>query len=981
MKKIKEIISRLLTIPMVVSIFPTTAFASDIETESLLNLNNLNSRATYVGTTGLADSTLLTPSVNIPPHTINNTMIAYCMNPEKNSPIDTPMTLDGNYDSDAVIRGLLYYGYPHNATNLKEKHGLTDWQAQGITQFAVWKHRNPTYHQDRSHPYLNELLSLARTASPSATMNLSTGNPSVSISGGTQVSEVINTSSSYKGTFSFPSDANVYTTDVNGNKKNSFSIGESFKIVAEGSVQGNITRNITVALTEPSMLRFVPTYDSSVQELGVPSTKTVHVSIPVTINFAGATGEIVVNKVSDTGDKLKDVEFGLYSDSAANNIITTKTTNADGKVVFDNLNIGTTYYVKELSSVEGYIMDSTIKTVAVNSTTQSITVTNTKIMGQIKIIKNETGNTSKKLKGAEFNILDSSNSVVDTIITDENGEATSKLLPYGDYKVVETKAPTGYVLNSREISVKITEHNKTYSFDYENDIIKGKIEILKLDAEGNNPLKGVKFGIYNANTDALIEELVTGEDGRVTSSELVYGNYYVKEIQPLNGYVIDTKKYAVDITENNKVYIVDVFNSKIIGDVSIIKIDAETGKPLANVEFKIECVDGFDVGKTWFVTTDENGIGKANGLKHGGYEIVEIRTLSGYLLDTTAVPFTITADGQKIEKTISNKKIKGSFELLKYDPETKEPLANVEFEIECLDGFNKGDKYIFVTDENGLYKGNDIPYGRYKIVEIKTLEGYVLDAEPIYFELTEDGQEIEITKENRKIYGELDFSKTDLATGEIVEGAHIKITGLDEINKDVEVEFISSADGNKIKLPYGKYQIVETIAPEGYVKTEEVGEFEILEDGQIIQAEIKNKRIMGSLVIHKLAENTNVPLAGAEFGVYDENDNLVTKVITDENGYAEVLDLVYGNYYYTELKAPDGYLVNLESYDFSIEYDGQVIEETVYNRLLNPFPDRGDNSKTNPLPDTSGINILMLMGAVFVVGACIALVNRKKIKA
>lgn len=978
MKKIKEIISRLLTIPMVVSIFPTTAFASDIETESLLNLNSLKSRATYVGTTGLADTTIL-PPLKIPPHTVSGEL-AYCMQGEKASPIDTPMTLDGTYDSDAFIRGVLYYGYPFNATSLKEKHGLTDWQAQAMTQFAIWYYYNPVYFAPKSHPYLDELRSLSASASPSATMRLSTANPNISISGNTQVSEVVNTSSSYQGVFSFPSDANVYTTDVNGNKKSSFTIGESFKIVAEGNVQGNITRNITVTLTEPSMLRFVPTYDSSIQELGVPTTKTVHVSIPVTINFPGATAEIVVNKVSDTGEKLKDVEFGLYSDSGAANLIATKTTNSDGKVVFDNLNIGTTYYVKELNTVEGYIMDNAIKTVTANNTTQSITVTNTKIMGQIKIVKNETGNTNKKLKGAEFNILDSSNSVVDTIVTDDNGEAISKLLPYGDYKVVETKAPTGYVLNSREISVKITEHNKTYSFDYENDIIKGKIEILKLDAEGNNPLKGVKFGIYNANTDMLIEELVTGEDGRVTSSELVYGNYYVKEIQPLNGYVVDTKKYAVDITENNKVYIVDVFNSKIIGDLSIIKIDVETGEPLANVEFKIECVDGFDVGKTWFVTTDENGIGKVNGLKHGSYEIVEIRALSGYVLDTTVVPFTITADGQKIEKTISNKKIKGSFELLKYDPETKEPLANVEFEIECLDGFNKGDKYTFVTDENGLYKGNDIPYGRYRIIEIKTIEGYVLDSDPIYFELTKDGQEIEITKENRKIYGELDFSKTDLATGEIVEGAHIKITGLDEINKDVEVEFISSLEGNKIKLPYGKYQIVETIAPEGYVKTEEVGEFEILEDGQIIQAEIKNKRIMGSLVIHKLAENTNVPLAGAEFGVYDENDNLITEVITDENGYAEVLDLIYGNYYYTELKAPDGYLVNLESYDFSIEYDGQVVEATVYNRLLNPFPDGGNESKTNPLPDTSGINLLMIMSIVFVAGVCMVTISRKKVR-
>lgn len=978
MKNIKDVVSKLLLVSVMTSILPTSAL-TDAGSDNLVDKSNL--RTTYIASTGLADNTIL-PPLNIAPHTINGE-IAYCMEGEKDFPVDLQYTLTGDYDSDAFIRGISYYGYPNNATGLKEKHGINDTQARGMTQFAIWYYFNPVYFAPKSHPYLDELRSLATTnGAPAVSLNLNTKTPSVSESGGLQVSETITTSSSYTGTFTFPSDANVYSTDVNGNKKNTFNIGESFKIVAVGSYSGTVSKNISYSVTEPTMLQFTPPANNF-QKFGKPSTKTTNGTASVSVTFPGIvrTGDIIVNKTDDSGKALQGVEFGLYSDNACTTLVNRGTTNAAGQVSFTGLNVGDTYYIKEISGLTGYVMDSSVKTVTITAGSQNVNVSNTLIKGKIKIVKSESGKPNKKLKGAEFNILDSKNNVVDTIVTGDNGEAISKLLPYGDYKVVETKAPVGYVLNNREISVKITEHNKTYSFDYENDIIKGRIEILKLDAEGNKPLKGVKFGIYNANNDTLIEELITGEDGRVVSSELVYGNYYVKETQALNGYVLDTKKYAVNISENNKTYLVDIFNSKIIGDLSIIKIDAESGEPLANVEFKIECVDGFDLGKTWVVTTDENGIGRVNGLKHGGYEIVEIRTLTGYVLDTTPVPFTITSDGQKIEKTISNKKIKGSFELLKYDPETKEPLANVEFEIECVDGFNKGDKYTFVTDDDGLYKGNDIPYGRYKIVEIKTIEGYVLDTEPIYFELTENGQEIEITKKNRKIYGELDFSKTDLATGEIVEGAHIKITGLDEKNKDVEVEFISSLEGNRIKLPYGKYQIVETIAPEGYVKTEEVGEFEILEDGQIIQAEIKNKRIMGSLVIHKLAENTNVPLAGAEFGVYDENNNLVTKVVTDENGYAEVLDLVYGNYYYTELKAPDGYLVNLESYNFSIEYDGQVVEEIVYNRLLNPFPDGGDDSKTNPLPDTSGINLLMIMSVMLVVGTCMVLVNRKKIKA
>lgn len=885
MKKIKELISKILAIPLIINMLPTSVFASGIGNIEM-DLNNKSERAVFIGTTGIADTTIL-PPLKIPPHAVNGEL-AYCMQGEKASPINTQMALNGNYDADSFIRGVIYYGYPNNATQLKEKHGVTDNQARGMTQFAIWYYNNPTYFAPKSHPYLDELRNLAKTQSaPATTLNLSTNNPKISINGNMQVSEVINTSSSYKGTFTFPSDANVYSTDINGNRKDTFNIGESFKIVSVGTVKGNITRNIYVTIIEPTLLRFVPINDSTIQELGKPDNKSTNTSKQISINFPGATGEIVVNKVSDIGEKLVGVEFGLYSDSATNNLISQKATDSQGRVVFDNLNIGTTYYIKELSSLNGYIMDSSIKTVSLNGTTENITVTNTKIMGQIRIIKSENGNPNNKLKGAEFNILDSGNNVVDTIVTTDNGEAISKLLPMGDYKVVESKAPIGYVLGNREIPVKITEHNKIYTFDYENDKIKGRIEILKLDTDGNKPLRNVKFGLYSAVDDRLIEELITNEDGRSVSSDLVYGSYYIKEIQPLDGYVVDNKKYHVDITENNKIYLVDVFNSKITGDLLITKIDAETRNPLANVEFKIVAKEGFDKDKIWHIVTDENGIGKLSGLKYGNYEIVETRTLTGYVLDATPVPFVIDKDGQLIEKTITNNKIKGGLELIKYDSITKKPLANVEFEIECIEGFNNGNKYTFVTDEDGRYTEDNLLYGKYRIIEIRAVEGYQLSSEHI--------------------------------------------------------------------------------------------EFEILEDGQIIKLEVENKPMLGSLIIHKLAEGTNKPLSGAEFGIYDEYDNLITIITTNEFGYAEIIELPYGNYYYMELKAPTGYLVDLDSYDFSIEYDGEVVEKTVYNRLLNPFPDGGDKvNKKEPLPDTSGVNITFVAIMVIIMGGSLILVDKKR---
>lgn len=1160
MKSIKEIISKILVVSVITSILPTSVFAESSES----NLDKQNSsRATYIGSTGMADTTIL-PPLRIPPHAINGE-VAYCMQGEKDSPVNINYTLSGDYDSDAFVRGITYYGYPNNATNLMQKYGITETQARGMTQFAIWYYFNPAYFAPKTHPYLDELRNLAAAnSSPAVSLNLNTTNPSVGESGDLQVSQTITTGSSYSGTFTFPSDANVYSTDVNGNRKDTFNIGESFKIVAVGDYKGTVSRYISYSVTEPTMLRFIPP-TSNYQELGKPSTKTTSGAAAISVSFPGIvrTGGIVVNKTDDSGVALQGVEFGLYSDSNCNNLITSATTNSLGQVLFTNLNIGDTYYIKEISGLTGYIVDNTIKTVTVSAGNQTIDVSNVQIKAQIKVTKRDS-ESNDLLSGAEFGIYNQANTLVETIITDSTGVATLSKLPYGQYTIRETKAPIGYQLSSKEIAVTITEHNKIYEYSYENDIIKGSIEVLKVDSDTKKPLQGVKFGVYRANDNSKVCEITTDVDGIATTPELSYGNYYVKELDPLEGYVEDTSnhtsnitthgqkvsltienskikgnikitkiekglpstklkgaeftiydenghvvdrietneqgiaisktleygmytfketkaptgyvlsnvvvtatisennktyefvydndyikgyieltkkdletteslsgvkfgvykvlddtlveeittnsngvvrtselrygeyyiqevkslegyvtddtKYPVIITENLKVYPKEVYNRKIKGDLAILKYDAETGEPLANVQFKIICTNGFDKGKEMIVATNENGLAESTGLNYGEYEIVEIKTVDGYVLDSTPIPFVIDKDGQKIEKTVSNERVVGSFSLLKYDTETKEPLANVLFTIECLSGFNKGDIKVIETNDDGLYEGNDILYGEYEIIEIQTIEGYVLDAEPIRFTIDEHGQHINIKKANKKIYGEVEFSKTDVSTGDVIDGAIIKINGIGEFNKDIQIEFESSSNGNYFTLPYGQYEIIEIMAPEGYIKTEEIGFFEILENGDIIQAELKNERITGTLILTKRAEGTERLLEGAEFGVYDEEGTLITTVITDENGDAIVEGLHYGTYYYNEIKAPTGYLVDLDMYEFSIEYNNQVVVETVYNRLLNPFPDQGGESY-GKLPDAGGMNMVFISLSMIAIGISICMLKRRKLKA
>ena len=1228
-------------------------------------LGNVHSRAT--GGTSNDDRTTIT-NVGIPDHTIDN-KIAYCLDVTKNSPYGLNYS-DAGVTTDEGLNAILYHGYPLNSSGMKEKYGLTVTQARKYTQYAVWYYHNPSYFKQRSIPYIDELLEHAKNKnSIQNVFNISTSTPSTSEVNKIQESEVIKTSGS-EGTFTFPSDSTVWSVDINGNKRNNFAIGESFKIQAVGSVSGTIKRTVTSSIVTPLHQLYLPS-NSNYQRLVVPGngTKTLTSSKEISLTFNGIVeqGSVEVKKVDENSKVLQGVKFGLYSDKEATKQIATGITDANGIVTFSNLDINNTYYVKELEGLNGYVVDSSVKAVELKSTKVSVTVTNSKVYGQIEIIKTES-NSDTKLQGAEFGIYNSSNQLIETVTTDANGLAKSSKLPYGTYTVKETKAPNGYVLSTESKTIEIKENNKTYSVSFENAAIKGSIKIYKIDAETKNPLEGVKFGVYRTNDNSLVQELITDKNGIATSCSLKTGDYYIQEIEALEGYVLDETKYQITISENNKVYEQTIVNSKIAGKFTLTKLDSTTKKPMANVEFKLEALSGANKGLTWNLKSDENGLVQVdnlvfgnyeitevktldgyilnnkphkfsikskgqhveytmtndrivgsfvltkvdadtkkpmanvefklealsginkgsvlnlttnsngtievNDLLAGDYEITEVKTLDGYILNTTPykfticengqkveytmenqralgnltlvkvdsetnevlsdvafritaltglyegkvsnvktneegivelenlpvgeyevvevktlegyvlnetpvnftiaennqhieltitntrekgslnilkydsetkeplanvtfsiealtgidagkswmlqtgetgiiqveslnlgeyqivevqakdgyvlnnnpIPFEITENGQVIEKEIANDKITGQFEFLKYDAETKNPISDVEFAVKGLDGFAEGIEFTFTTDKNGEYVSERLPYGTYEITEVQAKEGYILESTPITVSITANNVIIPVSKENKMIYGEVDFSKTDATTGEIVEGAHIQIVGKSETNSHIDFEFISELEGNRFTLPYGKYEITETIAPEGYVLSQEVGIFEILEDGSIVKAEIKNERIVGNLQIFKLCQDTNKRLAGATFGIYNSDKELIAEITTDENGVAVLENIEYGTYYYKELSSPFGYIIDENEYEFTLENNGDTIVIEFFNKAIPALPDVIEDVETKepvqtiiPLPDTSGANmVVMIVAGVAVIAGSILLSKRKR---
>lgn len=930
-------------------------------------------------------------NVGIPNHTLDG-KVAYCLDVIKNEPYGMNYS-DAGAITDEGLNAILYHGYPLNKSGMKEKYGLSDKVARKYTQYASWYYYNPSYFRPRSIPYIDELLTHARNKNGAKNIfNISNSNLNTREVNKIQESDIITTSGS-KGTFTFPSDSSVWSVDVNGNKKNTFNIGESFKVQALSSVSGNVKKVLTSSVPVPVNQLFLPS-NPNYQRFAVPgySSKNLTNSKELNLNFKGIKGSVQVKKVDENGNPLQSVKFGLFSDSSAKNQIATGTTDNNGLVTFSNLDVDRTYYVKELSGLQGYVVDSSIKAVALNDKSANVTVTNTKIYGQIEVIKKETGLNDSRLQGAEFAIYDSANNTVDTITTGQNGAAVSKKLPYGSYTVKEIKAPHGYTINNNSQTVKIDSLNKTYTLSFENNPIKGSIEILKIDGDNKKPLAGVKFGVYTQD-EKLVEEFVTNNDGIAKSSALRFGTYYIQEIEALEGYNLDSTKYQIIVNENNKVYTQTITNSKSHGKIVINKVDATNKKPLSGVLFEVKAISGLNKGMTWLNKTNENGVLELEGLFVGEYEITEISTIDGYVLDSNPIKATIKKDGQVVDVTVENKRIEGRFEFLKYDDSTEEktPLSDVTFQVKGLSELTRGIEFTFTTDENGTYTSELLPYGTYEIVEVEAKKGYVLDSTPVIVEIKAQDELVSVSKANKQIVGGLDFIKIDAddESKTPLAGAVIQVVGVSETNSDYKDTFESSVDGNRFSLPYGKYELTEISAPEGYIKSDEVIEFEVLEDGQMVTVELENKKILADLEIIKVsAKDKNLKLQGAEFNIYNSDKELIETIVTNEEGVATLNNLPYGTYFYQETKAPFGYIIDKTVYEFQVE-EPSVITITVENNPFLPaLPDimeeeeivDEENEFIQPLPDTSGISPIVLMAGslvLIIVGGIVVLKRRK----
>ena len=660
-------------------------------------------------------------------------------------------------------------------------------------------------------------------------------------------------------------------------------------------------------------------------------------------------GSIEIEKVDSKNSsiKLAGAVFEVYD--SEENLKGTIKTNSQGKGSLGNLEYGEYTLVEKIAPL-GYVLSSDRITVNVNSEGITYkTITNTKILGKINILKVDSADENIKLPGAVFEVKDFQGTVVDTITTDENGVGTSKELPYGSYTVAEVSAPSGYELSGESKNVTIDSNGQIIELTFKNSKLLGSIAIEKVDSEDSEiKLKGAEFKVLNSDGEE-VGNIVTGEDGKGSLGSLAYGEYTVIETKAPDGYELSLDLVVVEVNSKAVVY-KTITNTKILGKINILKVDsADENIKLPGAVFEVKDFQGTVVDT---ITTDENGVGTSKELPYGSYTVAEVSAPSGYELSGESKNVTIDSNGQIIELTFKNSKLLGSIAIEKVDSEDSEiKLKGAEFKVLNSDGEEVGN---IVTGEDGKGSLGSLAYGEYTVIETKAPDGYELSLDLVVVEVNSKAV-VYKTITNTKILGKINILKVDSADeniklpGAVFEVKDFQGTVVDTITTD------ENGVGTSKELPYGSYTVAEVSAPSGYELSEESKNVTIDSNGETIELTFENTKILGKINILKVDSiDESIKLSGAEFEIRDLEGNTLDTIITNEEGVANSIQLPYGSYIVIETKAPEGYVLSDFSENVTINNENLEIllkVENIKEELLpeDPkepeVPSKEDNEK------------------------------------
>lgn len=709
----------------------------------------------------------------------------------------------------------------------------------------------------------------------------------------------------------------------------------------------------TYTVTEESIDKYVPQKSQTV---------TVRGGETATVNFDNILKKFRVKVVKSDieegtaqGDaSLAGATYGLYK---GDELIAKYTTDSNASFTTDYYVCDTDWTLRELDASEGYLVNSTVYKVGADPKLYTIEYNTTNnevkeqvIKGNIAIIKHtDDGSTQIETpeKGAEFQIyLKSAGSFVnadederDTIVCDEDGFASSKLMPYGIYTVHQTKGWDGRE-KIKDFDVFINSDGKTYKFLINNSNFESYVKVVKLDAETGKQIaySGAGFEIYDSESHRVtmqftypevtsIHTFYTNSEGYlITPETLPYGDYTLVEVEAPYGYVLDSTPIPFSITQEN---------SSTDTGVTVVKVKAKDMPQKGTIEIGKTGEVFYSVGMLGGGYVDENGNEITFPITY--QPIYEVKGLPGTVFQIYAAEDITTLDGT----------------VRAYQGELVDEIT---------------------TDKDGKAKSKELYLGKYTVIEKTATEGFYNSNEQYDVELTYAGQNVSVTSTELSLYNERQKVTISLAkeleqddtfgigmNGEIQSVqfgiyANEDIKALDGsvIPKDALITYASCDENGKITfncdLPIGfKWYVKEIATDEQYVISNTKYAFETQYKGQTVNIydiaindgePIANELIYGTVKGIKTDRETGKTIEGAVFGLFrsDETEfteeNAVLTAESDKNGIFTFDNVPYGEWIVKELYPAENYLPSDDIHHITVSEDEQIIEINAVNDMI-----------------------------------------------
>lgn len=771
-------------------------------------------------------------------------------------------------------------------------------------------------------------------------------------------------------------------TDVNNTPKNSFEGTETiFKVLIpkDTAGDGGSFRVLVKGKLENKSVLFGLSHSSGKQDYYVAPLPSYNGDSWVDLTY-GSGGD--VTPPPDTGTPTPGLQIlkvkkgtteglagAVFKVEIDGKTIGHYVTDENGEILIPDLT-GTVSVTEEVPPV-GYVFDEeNHKDVEIVDAEEPTVVTfANEEMAQLEITKVD-ADTGETLAGATIRVALDDGSDSWDVYTNASGKATLTNMKSGTYTVTEIVAPEGYLLNEEPVLIKL-EPGKTAAVTLK-DKAKPGIVIKKYDEDTGFPLENAEFSVAKKG-GSIVYEGMTDKEGKIKVEGLEEGWYTITELAPPKGYLIAAESKDVYLEGGKCVEV--KFDNRLRPSLQIMKIDAETGEPLAGAKFKVQKSEDKTVSE---YVTDETGTIVIHDLDEAVYTVEEIEAPDGYTIDTDSHK-DIALEWGKTKTLVFSDTRKPALEIIKVDAKTEEPLANAKFKITKTEDDTVSE---YMTDENGKITIQDLPEGIYTVEEITAPDGYILDTQHKEIELSAGDSKQLIYENTRK--PDLIITKTNALTEKPVPNTTFKIEFEGENGSVVPLGTYKTDETGQIILEDvnpGWYIITETRPAQGmslpsnpvtrkylapgenaYITADVsggsgsnteanggdsdnssgenlvgTGSITITSGNDYIGEEIPNYPL-NSLVIKKTDAITSEMLEGAAFEVRKVSEDIsgnsgtiIGRYTTDSSGIVVITGLEAGAYLIEEVQAPANYLISENSKQQAwLKADGTSVVEVTF---------------------------------------------------